>query len=81
MAYSFRARNVMAMKSVQGALSLDTYTLTNENTHTDAHVHMQDTKSVMHKLCNIDHGCTKGGKKEFNAPCTLYEPLCFRVSF
>lgn len=79
MAYSLRGRNVMAVKSVQGALSLIAIHTCCENTHIDTH--MQDSKSVMHKLCNIDHW-TKGGKKrEFNAPCTLYEPFGFRGFF
>lgn len=60
MAYSFRGRNVMTMKSVQGALSPpDTHTLTYENTHR----HIQYTKNVTHKLSNIDHGWTKGKKE------------------
>lgn len=40
MAYSFRGRNVMAMKSVQQALSPpDTHTGTYENTHIATHTY------------------------------------------
>lgn len=50
-----------------------------ENTHIDTH--MQDSKSVMHKLCNIDHW-TKGGKKENLMHLALYmSRLVLEVSF